>query len=149
MNKLAKMKVEAIMTKTPVSVNQSATLLEVKNIIEQLNIHHVPVTDDKGIILGMISKSDILMLFDWNPDSNNAKFNTSNAFDFCTKKVFVIREDDYVLECYSLFKSNAIRSLPVVNKDGALTGIVTTMDLLHAAYDELLHDYEMVNQSKP
>jgi CBS domain-containing protein len=149
-SKLAKLKVSEVMTKSPITVEKTTSLSDVKNIFESRRIHHIPVLGDGAKVVGMISKSDLLMLYDWDTrGSGKVEFSKREAFSLCTKKVFVVRESDFILECYQLFKSNSIKSLPVIDHHERLTGIITSMDLLNAAYSELCHDFELMSQSKP
>jgi CBS domain-containing protein len=62
---LLKMPVKLFMT-TELYVAQKDTIMkEINIILERENIHHLPVVDEDNKFLGIISKSDILLLLDW------------------------------------------------------------------------------------
>ncbi len=52
--------VEAIMTPDPLSVPGSEQALTAKLVMSRHNIHHLPVTDGDGALIGMLSANDLL-----------------------------------------------------------------------------------------
>lgn len=57
-----RVKVGAIMTKNVITVKPNTTVDEVAKILHKLKISGVPVVDDTGSLVGMISQSDIFKL---------------------------------------------------------------------------------------
>jgi len=57
----ASVKVRDIMTSPILSVHQDTTLKECATIMKEHRIHHLPVADEKGRIVGMISSTDFLV----------------------------------------------------------------------------------------
>lgn len=53
--------VREIMTSPLITINQNISLNECANIMKQHHIHHLPVVDDDGKLLGMISATDFLV----------------------------------------------------------------------------------------
>jgi len=49
------------MTSPILSVHQDTTLKEGATIMKEHRIHHLPVADEKGRIVGMISSTDFLV----------------------------------------------------------------------------------------
>lgn len=54
-------KVSEIMTTPFITVNQHFTLKEVAGLMKEKNIHHLPVVNDTGELIGMISATDFLV----------------------------------------------------------------------------------------
>ncbi len=52
--------VSTVMTKNPVSVTGSCSLVEAKKILEQKKIKKLPVVDKNGILIGLITHKDII-----------------------------------------------------------------------------------------
>jgi CBS domain-containing protein len=53
--------VREIMTSPLITVNKSMTLKECATLMNKHNIHHLPVADDEGNLVGMISDTDFLV----------------------------------------------------------------------------------------
>lgn len=57
----SKVKVREIMTSPFISVKTDMTLKECSQIMKTKNIHHLPVANEEGAIVGMISAMDFLV----------------------------------------------------------------------------------------
>ncbi|MGH2521644.1 MAG: CBS domain-containing protein [Anaerolineales bacterium] len=57
----AKTLVRAIMTTPVVTAHPDWTLKECSIKMQELNVHHLPVADDTGTIMGMISDTDLFI----------------------------------------------------------------------------------------
>ncbi len=136
------MKVSEAMTHNPIVVNQDTSLTEVQIIFETEMIHHIPVIDDFGFLMGIISKSDLNLLLDWGTRLNlrssqvkNEKLLSSNNADsICSPHVMAVRPEDSLMYCFEIFRENYFRSLPVVDDEGKIVGIITPYDLMVAAF---------------
>lgn len=134
--------VKLLMT-TDLYVAQKDTIMkEINLILERENIHHIPVVDENNKFMGIISKSDILLLMDWGTKRNlpgaarkNVFLLTSNlAVDLMETNVITVTPDDTVEKCVQIFRENYFHALPVTDENGVLVGLVTTYDLLMMAY---------------
>ena len=136
------MKVSEAMTHNPIVVNQDTSLTEVQIIFETEMIHHIPVIDDFGFLMGVISKSDLNLLLGWGTRLNlrssqvkNEKLLSSNNADsICSPHVMAVRPEDSLMYCFEIFRENYFRSLPVVDDEGKIVGIITPYDLMVAAF---------------
>jgi len=52
--------VKEIMTSTPISVTEAATAEELMRILEENHLIRVPVVDEKGSVVGVVSRTDVL-----------------------------------------------------------------------------------------
>lgn len=101
----------------------------------QFKIHHVPVVED-GQVIGIISKSDFLFLLRGFTVSEIDRFTEAtklNAFlvkEIMVQEVVTIVDTEPIRKAVDLLSENRFRSLPVVDKDGALVGMVTTHDII-------------------
>lgn len=55
-------KIQNIMTTPLISINPDQTIYECAKIMSDLQIHHLPVVDEGGAIVGMISATDFLVV---------------------------------------------------------------------------------------
>jgi acetoin utilization protein AcuB len=60
---LSKLTVKDVMTKNPVTIGPEATLEEAALIMRERNVGALPVVDDKGKLIGIITESDIFDAF--------------------------------------------------------------------------------------
>ncbi len=137
-------KVKEVMTTQLITVRPDTILKEVKHIFDKENIHHIPVTTEQGVFLGIISKADLILLLDWGTKLNlpaslrkNTFLLTSNlAKDIMETNVFRIDAEDSIQKCVQIFRENYFHALPVVDHSNVLRGILTTYDLMILAYTE-------------
>ncbi|MFN8339614.1 MAG: CBS domain-containing protein [Saprospiraceae bacterium] len=141
---LLTLKVKEVMSTDLITVKSDTILKDVNSIFESENIHHVPVVTEDQRFLGMISKSDILLLLDWGtklslPASIRKNFfllSSNLAKDVMETKVIKVDADDTVMRCVQIFRENYFHALPVVDENDKLIGILTTYDLMILAYTQ-------------
>lgn len=97
---------------------------EVHRILAENQIHHIPVVDGRKLV-GMISTTDIIRL----------NITVSNADDWTIGKVMkknlvTIEINDTVRKAAHLLSDGIFHSLPVIDKDNNLIGIITSTDLI-------------------
>ena len=143
------MQVSDIMTKEVVTVQKETPLKEAAGILAKLRIHGMPVTDDGNNIEGIVTESDFFMkdssniylptFFDFIREkhaSASKKIDTekidkiSKVEDIMTKECVTVNADTSVEQLVHLFQEKKFNSLPVVNDENALVGIVTIMDII-------------------
>ena len=143
------MKVSDIMTREVITVKKETPLKEAAGILAKLRIHGMPVTDDNNKIEGIITESDFFM-----KDNSNIYLPTffefikkggayaskginteqldkiSKVKDIMTGDCVTINSNASVEQLVHLFQEKKFNSLPVVNDEGLLMGIVTIMDVI-------------------
>jgi CBS domain-containing protein len=144
--KISEQKVSQFMTFYPVTVTEDTRMYIVKEILEKASFHHLPVINDKHNIIGIISKSDLNVLLTWETkfDSLNSEaknklvLNSLTAKDLCNHQLHCIKPNDSIAESVEIFKQNSFRSLPVLDDEEKLVGILTPYDLIVGFYRHLL-----------
>jgi CBS domain-containing protein len=140
------MKVRDVMTAAVRTVSPDATLKEVAAMLAEHGISGMPVVDDAGTLLGVVSKTDILikerassgerggllaMLRGGDHDAATVKIEARTAAEAMTSPVIAIDPERPVAAAAAIMLDNRINRLPVV-RDDALVGIVTRSDLVRA-----------------
>lgn len=59
---LAKLKVSSVMTKNPISTSPETTIAEAAQVMLENKISGLPVVDNRGNVIGIITESDIFRL---------------------------------------------------------------------------------------
>jgi CBS domain-containing protein len=111
----------------------------------------LPVIDERGVLVGIISRTDLLHVFlpnyfglldDFSFVQNFGALEVDKGSfkmieklfvvdDLMTKKVITIEERSSLLKAIAIMKKHGVRNLPVV-KDEKLVGIITRGDILRA-----------------
>lgn len=125
--------VQTIMTRNPITISERGTLEDVKKLFDQNRIHHLPVINDEGDLLGLITTYDL-----WRLNRNFDDYQQISVKDVMNVKFAKVGSDDKVGTAAELFLDRRFHALPVV--DGKkLVGIVTSFDVLRY---EFRREYE-------
>jgi CBS domain-containing protein len=120
--------VSDLMTTQLITVKASEPLKEARADMEIGVIRHLPVVDDRGKLVGVVSDRDLIA----------AKRGMGRVADVMTREVITTRPDVAAFEAASLMLDNKISSVLVVNEDNLLVGMVTQTDYLEVARKALL-----------
>lgn len=125
--------VSTIMSRTVVVANQFHNFSEVLELFSKHNMHHLPVVDGQGKVIGIISSNDLMKLF-YDPRFKDMKFNSEdidkamNITDIMTKDPMTVAPTESIRKVAKTFYDSKIQCLPVVD-NGTLVGITTVKDL--------------------
>lgn len=144
-----------IMTAPAISVRPETKLEEVVNVMAEHNISGVPVIDAEGLVVGIISETDIVkyagktqVVRFLSPsgwicpyDERTAGMMYRKGFELLastaveavmTRKVITAGEDSTGLEIARIMSRRRINRIPVVDGDGRLLGLITRADLVRS-----------------
>jgi CBS domain-containing protein len=138
--------VRDVMTRSVLSVAPGTPLKEVANLLIEHRISGLPVVDDQGSVLGVVSEGDLLVkerqpaavrrrplarLFGDSAETRQllAKAEARTAGDAMTSPAITIAADRPVGAAASLMIERKVNRLPVV-EGGKLVGIVTRADVV-------------------
>jgi CBS domain-containing protein len=118
-------------------VEPADTLEKVRDIFASNNVHHVPVVDQQGILLGLISKTDfnrvnhVLTILDAEQYQayNDMLYRSITAQEIMTKQLATVSPQDTLEIVVDLFRENLFHAVPAVDR-GVLVGLITTHDLI-------------------
>ena len=124
--------IREIMSKHLITVSDLDPIEKVKSLIKRRSIHHVPVEDEEGNLLGIVSSEDIIRatVFPLPEEKLQVKH-------IMTVNVETMRMDTSVGKALEAFLKNRYRAIPVIDVDGVLVGIVTPYDILKLLAVEL------------
>lgn len=142
------MKARDIMTTHVVSVRPDATVARVADILAQRGISAVPVVNDAGELVGIVSEGDLmhraetgtaprrpwwlrLLTGETGLASDFIKANARKVQDIMTRDVITVTDDTPVQEIAELLEKKRIKRVPVLAK-GELVGIVSRANLVQA-----------------
>lgn len=111
-------------------------------------VHAVPVVDEGGEPVGVVSKMDVLMELCGQPDTpRDRDFYASETDasaaarrwerrsgrrvrDFMMPLSIVVNEDTSVFYAASIMANQGVHPVPVLDREGRVTGILTSSDVL-------------------
>lgn len=116
--------VHSIMTKDVVTVAPQTPVIEALELLRRHKISGLPVTDQAGRVVGILSEKDLLhILLEKNVDV------CPKVEDYMTREVICFTESDDAVEICRFFLRSNIRRVPIV-ETGRLVGIVSRRDIL-------------------
>ncbi|NKK75407.1 CBS domain-containing protein [Rhizobium leguminosarum bv. viciae] len=141
------MLVKDVMTTKVVGVSADNSVRRAAEVMLTNHISGVPVIDDAGYLVGIISEGDLLRrtelgqgaIFGLEDQALSAEekakaYVKSSAWrvaDVMTRDPVVVEEDASLVRVSGLMQEHGIKRIPVM-KEGALVGIVSRADLLKA-----------------
>lgn len=131
MNKLVK----NFMTDHVLIIHPNTPFTEACRRFKLFNVHHLPVVDDKGQIVGMLTAIDALEAY--NTKQFNRIFIEEKSINEVIKveaimtdyQIYTIQPNETILKALELFEQHKVHALPVV-EDGKLVGILTSNDII-------------------
>jgi CBS domain-containing protein len=149
------MKVRDVMSSPVWSVSPATSLKDVALLLVEQGVSGVPVVDDDGRVVGVVSEGDFLdreagakprrgpLWWDWaaGPDQRAiARMQATTAGAAMTSPAITVEADRPLSEAAARMSRSNVNRLPVV-EDGRLVGIVSRADIVRAFAredDELL-----------
>ncbi len=141
--------VDEIMSVGVQTLNASDHLADAKRLMAKNGIHHVPIVNDVGEVVGLVSHRDVLAASDSNlaNDSIDKTLGKVAIEHFMTRDVMTVDGRASLREAALFLQKHQYGCLPVVT-DGKLKGIITDSDYVAVAID-LLEQAELAELDEP
>lgn len=108
---LEALRVQDVMEPLPVTISEQMPLRLVSTMLQQVRAHGLPVVDDEGRLVGIISVQDIQRALE------KGEHNLERPVcDFCTRRPVVVYPDESVKEALQRMVAHDIGRLPVVSR---------------------------------
>ena len=137
----------AIMTTDVITVPLSASLAEARTLMQENRFHHLPVVNDGGEFVGLLTQTDVLAATDsiLRDVENRLRARNIPIEDVMVRDVVTINEHASVRQAALFLEKHRIGCLPVVTR-GKLAGIITDTDFVAVAINllEQLEELEPV-----
>ncbi|MCF6138261.1 acetoin utilization AcuB family protein [Pseudalkalibacillus berkeleyi] len=120
------MKVEAVMNKEVITIQQDTTIQDAKNLMTRNKVRHLPVVNHLNQLIGIVSDRDLIL------DRLKDKEDPSHAqvHLVMTKQVITAHPLDFIEELLTVFYEERIGCIPVVHQREVI-GIITERDMLY------------------
>lgn len=112
---------ESGMILEPITVKKEQTVLTAKNLMREYSIGGIPVVDDAGKLIGIITNRDLRF----------EKDNTRKIEEVMTSQNLVtVGQGTSLKQAEEVLQDNKIEKLPVVDDDYKLVGLITYRDII-------------------
>jgi CBS-domain-containing membrane protein len=138
--------VRDVMTNSVVTTSPNAPFKYVLRIMQDHRISGVPVVDDAGRLMGIVSEADLLKAESTEPPRRNfflewfvspariadleRRSEDLRAEDVMTRDVVTVRAETSVTDAVRTLLGAGVKRLPVTDEEGRVVGIVSRADLL-------------------
>ncbi len=122
------------MTRAVKTVTREATVRELGDMFDRDDFNTYPVEED-GQIVGIVTKFDMLKCFAFTPNRmlpRYADLMNRAVADVMTSEFIYVRPDTKLTRVLQLMVEHRIRSVPVIDGDNRLAGIIAREDILKA-----------------
>jgi CBS domain-containing membrane protein len=133
--------VDEFMTSDLCTLSGTDSIDDARKIMTEKHIRHIPVTDNDGHMLGLVTQRDVLAATEPEfamRDKNVSEDSDSGIMlsDIMIRDVNVIKETDSLRQAALYMQSHKYGCLPVVS-DNRLIGIITDSDFVTIAINLL------------
>ena len=111
-----------IMTFSPARLNVNDLLSKAVHLMVEGNFRHLPVVDNRKVV-GMVSIFDLIVIKPENIDN-------TTAGQIMTTPALTTRIDSSLEKVVQLFTKQNMHAIPVVDFEGQLAGIISSVDLI-------------------
>ena len=122
------------MTRDVTTVRRDLTMRELGRLFEATDYNGYPVEEDSQVI-GFVTKFDYLACFEFKPARILPHYDDlmkRTVGDVMTADFIYVRSDTKLTRVLQLMVEHRIRSIPVLDGDSRLTGIIAREDILRA-----------------
>jgi CBS-domain-containing membrane protein len=143
------LKAKDIMTKEVITVRRETSVRDLAVLFSESRISSVPVVDDAGRLVGIVSESDlveqdknlhiptVVSIFDWviylesdkRFEKELQKMTGQTVGDIYSEQVFSVGPEAAVSEVADIMSSRKVHAVPVVD-GGRIVGVVGRIDLI-------------------
>ena len=126
-----------LMTENPRSVHPDDTIAEAYDALQAMDVRHLPVVNDDGELVGIVSDRDIGPIFGPElereaAESQVAAHSEQPVASIMRGDVICVEPDADIGEVIEAMVSYKIGAVPVVDGEGQLAGIISYVDILRA-----------------
>jgi acetoin utilization protein AcuB len=126
-----------IMTRDPLTISINARVADAVNALQTMHVRHLPVVDDRNVLVGIVSDRDLGSLMktlveNADVDRMGEPPDERDLADFVSADPIAVHEDTPVSEIIDTLVDERVGAVPVVDDADHVVGIISYVDLLLA-----------------
>ena len=118
------MQVSDIMTPKVITINETQSLLEVRELMANNNLRRVPVVNDIGVLKGIITDGDIRRAFD-----NDQDIRQITAADIMNRSPKTIKPNVRFADAEVAMRTAKLSALVVMDDERKVVGVLQIFDI--------------------
>ncbi|ALU43124.1 CBS domain-containing protein [Pseudoalteromonas rubra] len=127
-----------LMTPDPLAVSETNTLNDAHNLMREKNIRHIPVIDDNGMLVGMLTQKIMIakvmrIIATYGTNALERKEKQQQVAELMATDFASIQPQQSLQEVVRFFVDNRHGCMPVTDDKGKLLGILTSSDFVRLA----------------
>lgn len=111
---------ESGMIQDPITLRPEATISDALEIMRENKIGGIPITDDSGKLVGILTNRDLRFEKDHNRQAKEV---------MTSENLVTVQHGTDLSQAEAILQENKIEKLPVVDENGVLTGLITFRDI--------------------
>ena len=127
------------MSAHPVTIEPESSALSALGIMQYHHLRHLPVVDASGRVLGILAERDLLLAASRHLHAG------MEVSEVMSRDVITVAPESALAEAASLMARHHFGSLPVVDADQNIVGILTESDIFRA-FADLVGEVRAVNK---
>ncbi|MEW5693539.1 MAG: CBS domain-containing protein [Candidatus Hydrogenedentota bacterium] len=127
MDDLLATRVSEIMVSNVISIKKNEKIVDVASLMIKHHINALPVLDDENKLRGIVSTYDLLLILAVRTFNRNMSI--ESVFQTAGKPLSIY-EDQTLADVITLLLKQHIKTIPVINRDGQLTGVISVSTIL-------------------
>ena len=131
MNRIVMLRVVDVMSKKVVWVSPNHRMVDVAGTLRKFEMSSAPVVDESGRVIGVISASDFLRR-DASAGGGTAAKDDDAVRSFMSTEIRTVGSHATLLQAGKIMCLHHVHRLPVVDENGRVLGVVSTMDIVAA-----------------
>jgi len=132
------MRAAELMTPNPCCASATDSVEDVAKIMRDNDCGSVPVVDDAGCLLGIVTDRDLAVR-----GFAEGKKGTAKVMDLMTASPCCCSVDDDIRDVERTMSDNQVRRIPIIDSAGCCVGIIAQADLALAAERARVSEHEV------
>ncbi len=128
--------VEDIMTRHPKTLGPDENLADARRMMAEHDIRHIPVVDESGVLVGLVTHRDVLAASSSALDDNEAERTEHDSHivveEVMVKTLDLVSPGASLRDAAQLMRNHRLGCLPVLEND-QLVGIITDTDFVEVS----------------
>jgi CBS domain-containing protein len=123
-----------LMNTSVITISQDEDIYEAMRMMALNNVTGLPVIDDDGTLLGIITEKDILVLLCNSLEDAGMDRAVGTVGQFMTRRVICFGPQDSLADIAECLSTNDFRRVPILDH-GKLAGIISRKDVIRYIRD--------------
>jgi acetoin utilization protein AcuB len=130
--------IDRSMTRDVVTIGPDDEIDAAQSLLVRHRIRHLPVIDENGVLIGIVTDRDIrsampsMMLSENEKDDQRKRLDAIKVKDIMTRDPVTVSPAQTLQDAILMMQKVKVGAFPVVDNEGRLKGIISVRDLMRA-----------------